>query len=257
MSDPKKDQDVVPQHIKKPDIKEADVPIQVCALAFTGLPRSTYINGQDEDGDCSSTLNPECESALTMLAAQSLDGTDDQCSKISQAISTAMPSECEQFGDFGNSISTTLFQSPSNDPPEDNSTQCDTENIGTAHPLFSTSVRGERSTRGADQNEGFNQTDYDTAIHRVVPFLYSIVSKDEPGTSGWGAKTGLICMRAKDVAAGSRVPSALENSTSEETDATRPPPSTTTPDDRSAAVRSKEMTLAGIIGLAVVAVVFG
>ncbi|KAL8654593.1 MAG: hypothetical protein Q9226_003371 [Calogaya cf. arnoldii] len=182
--------------------------------------------------------------------AGSLNGPDDQCSKIGEAISANVPEVCQQFGDFGDWIPSALFQSPSNEKPENSSTQCDSDDVGTAHPLVSTSVWGEGSTRDAKNGE-FNQTDYDTAIQRVVPFIYSIGA----GASSWGAKTGLICMRAKDVTAGSRVPSPLENGrTSEETDSTRLPP----PDYRSGnALRSKEMTLAGIIGLAVMAVVLG
>ena len=87
---------------------------------------------------------------------------------------------------------------------------CPEDTNNTYHQLFGTS---SPVGRGAS----FNQTQYDELIYRVVPVLTTIVP-DESETSGTGPQSPsstepqalLVCLRAKDVKDGSRVPPALQ-----------------------------------------------
>lgn len=77
-------------------------------------------------------------------------------------------------------------------------------------------------TRDAPDSEALNQTDYNEAICRVVPFLTVIVSNRVGGGgdgSSQSSRAELICLRAKDIAPGSRKPPVLLQATTANTTA--------------------------------------
>ncbi|KAI4183380.1 MAG: hypothetical protein L6R41_005428, partial [Letrouitia leprolyta] len=45
-------------------VEDVDNTFQLYDIAFDDLPRSTYINGQEDSGDCRHTLNRACSRAL-------------------------------------------------------------------------------------------------------------------------------------------------------------------------------------------------
>ena len=90
-------------------LKNRDIPFQVCVIAFEGLTRSTYSKGQDDAGDCLSTLNQDCVTALTRMASQSSGSTLDQCLNLMSRIRYHTPSECQPFGSWGNSWGTSKY----------------------------------------------------------------------------------------------------------------------------------------------------
>ncbi|KAL8646046.1 MAG: hypothetical protein Q9210_006356 [Variospora velana] len=215
--------------------------IQLCSIAFHALPRRVYENGQDDaEGDCSTILSPECRDALQTLAARPGSGSDDRCSTL-DFTSQALP-ECEGFASWGGAISLSVpLQSG-----DESSQGCPTGD-NTTLTLFGIPVSAPD-----DRSTGFNDADYDEGIYRLVPFLSTITS---PSTVSSGnndtfpsttSVSKLLCMRAGDVVAGSRVPPALSNSA----DTRLPAPNGTQADNESSAVRSRELTLAGILGVA-------
>ncbi|KAL8952986.1 MAG: hypothetical protein Q9222_001137 [Ikaeria aurantiellina] len=241
-------------------VEDSDVPFQVCAIALTGLPRSTYIKGQQDNGDCSQTLNTDCANALRNLAAQSVGSGDSGCANIMSQIAQKTPQDCQSFGNFGDAASTTnrltsaLFSKSGTDGNSDEeSTSCPSETDNTAHPLFSFSNTPFDSTT-------FNEAEYDEATYRVIPFLTTVVSNDTQRSGGGfpslSSQTSLLCMRAKDITPGSRSPPALQDTTATTTAAPGPSP---TPDqnDPPTSVASRGLTLSlhtfGPLGLALAA----
>lgn len=73
-------------------IKDEDIPFHVCHTAFYDLPKSTYMNAeaQNDPGDCSAMLSPECIRAITQRAEAS-SGSGD-CGYL---WGTDPPVECE------------------------------------------------------------------------------------------------------------------------------------------------------------------
>ncbi|KAL8691553.1 MAG: hypothetical protein Q9218_003250 [Villophora microphyllina] len=201
-------------------IKNSDIPFQVCTIGFTGLPRNVSMRGQDDNGDCSKTLSPECATALTKLASQSTGAGDDQCGNIATKISSQTPLECQSFGDFG-TLSPTSKSNSATDfisvsiadlsfvalfSKQTVDDKCGDPN-NTVHDLFGTS-NSQRSPTA------FNQTEYDEAIYHVVPFLSVVLTKDNASNGGLSISAPpptLLCMRAKTITPGSRVPAALQD----------------------------------------------
>ena len=122
---------------------------------------------------------------------------------------------------------------------------CDVNSNNTVH-----SLRGI-GWDNHDTAPGFNQTAYDEATYRVIPLL-TIAMFNESVPDQFGRLAGrifhhdsnLICMRAKDVQAGSRIPPAL------------PSPSTGAP-AKSSAIVGRDATLGGVVALALMIMLLG
>ncbi|KAL9016016.1 MAG: hypothetical protein Q9185_006611 [Variospora sp. 1 TL-2023] len=229
--------------VRGDEVPEDAPTVQLCSIAFHALPRSVYENGQDDaEGDCSTILTPECRDALQTLAARPGSGSDDRCSRL-DFTSEALP-ECEGFASWGGATSLSVPLQAD----DDSSQGCRTGD-NTTLTLFGIPVSAPD-----DRSTGFSDADYDEGIYRVVPFLSTITSPStvSSGNEPFPSTTSvskLLCMRARDVVAGSRVPQALSYSA----DTSLPAPSGTQADSESSAVRSQELTLAGILGIALVA----
>ncbi|KAL8827959.1 MAG: hypothetical protein Q9191_002865 [Dirinaria sp. TL-2023a] len=219
-------------------VKDRDIPFQVCAIGFDGLPRKTYSNGQDDPGDCSSTLDQECVTALTKLASQSSGKNLDHCINIMSQIRYHTPPECQPFGNWGKSWGSTIFEPSSNDNAAA-AIGCNTDNNNTVQPLIG--IGDDTLTTVSE----FNETTYDEAIYRVVPVLTTIFSNRSGVGEGSSTlpKSNLICMRAKDVRVGSRAPPALEATESALALNDKA-------DQRSLASRGRQVATSGILALA-------
>ena len=57
-------------------LQNSDFPFQMCAIAFEGLPRATYIKGQQDNGDCLATLSQNCVNTLARIASQKCSGAN-------------------------------------------------------------------------------------------------------------------------------------------------------------------------------------
>lgn len=57
-------------------LQNSDFPFQMCAIAFEGLPRATYIKGQQDNGDCLATLSQDCVNTLARIASQKCSGAN-------------------------------------------------------------------------------------------------------------------------------------------------------------------------------------
>ena len=130
--------------------------------------------------------------------------------------------------------------------------QCFGKDSNTVQTFFGTGLGSE----GAPLNE----TVYDNAIYQVVPFLTTTITNQTlgGGESSSSSQSRLICMRAKDIEAGSKAPPALgasTTSTAPSTSATSAK-STQTPNGKSGAMKSREMTLGGVVGVALLAALF-
>ena len=79
-------------------VPKSDISFHVCVSIFTGIPRETYINGQNDPGDCSSMINQGCIDAMTRLATEA--GRDDEdCETFYERLARDRPAECkEAFG---------------------------------------------------------------------------------------------------------------------------------------------------------------
>ncbi|KAL8707760.1 MAG: hypothetical protein Q9220_007280 [cf. Caloplaca sp. 1 TL-2023] len=229
-------------------VKAGDVPFQVCAIAFTALPRSTYSKGQQDNGDCSQTLNPECAKALTQLASQSQGSGSSLCANIMSQIAQNTPQQCQSFGNFGNAISATLFSKPeAGDSVEESSTNCSAETNTTVHPLFSMSTSPLNTM-------AFNETEYDEAIYRVVPFLTTVVSDTTQigaGASASSSQSSLLCMRAKNITPGSRSPPPLQDATKTTVTASPSPTPDKPKSPKSSAPRGRNLSSLVLLGFAV------
>lgn len=195
-------------------VKDSDNPFQLCAIAFNNLPRSTYIKGQQDSGDCNHTLNPACTEALRSLASSSsgvgVSNGDDiheggaLCANIMSQLAQGTPSACQQFGNFENATSSTLFSKSAAD-----SSSCPAKSDNTVHSLSPIST-------GPFNTTALNLTDYDEAIYRVTPLLITVIKNEWPGngTFFFSSDTEVLCMRATDITAGSRDPPPLQDTTS-------------------------------------------
>lgn len=97
-------------------------------------------------------------------------------------------------------FSSGLFgDSDSESSSDENSTECNSvvTKQNTVHQLFGFDY-GESST--------FNETAYDESIYRIVPFLTSAWLKQATSGGPAWSDTRLVCMRAKNIQAGSRAP---------------------------------------------------
>lgn len=93
------------------DVDDEDIPYGLCAMAFYDLPRETSLQGQDDIGDCKSTLSQDCVDALVQSAnttaasfsagAESSHDVSDLCSRMLSQFSINIPSECQQNSDNG------------------------------------------------------------------------------------------------------------------------------------------------------------
>ncbi|KAL8869600.1 MAG: hypothetical protein Q9174_004155 [Haloplaca sp. 1 TL-2023] len=257
------------------DLEPRDFLFGACAVIFSDLPRASYIDAQDDDGDCSATMGQECRNALISLAGDSItvDTSSDACTNFVQELSNDPPPECESVGDFGSSVSASEFFSkaiseqdtngveldwlgpnPLEARQEDSSADCPSEDDNTVQSLFSVQPSSQRSSGT------FNQTQYDESIYRVIPFLSITTVVDWREGGGGGAffpETRLICMRASNVTAGSRAPPVLRAEEPEETSSpTAPAGSSPTPDRDNAGGRKQIANFGCILALAVMMTLF-
>lgn len=94
--------------------RDLEINYDVCAFIVSDLPRNTYLLGQKDPGDCSTTLTSTCADAINSKAASSAlqwasytgpnmtDGILPRiCQKVAQDIREEMQRECKQ--EFGTS----------------------------------------------------------------------------------------------------------------------------------------------------------
>ncbi|KAI4161392.1 MAG: hypothetical protein LQ342_004944 [Letrouitia transgressa] len=212
-------------------------------MAFYDLPRETSLQGQNDNGDCKSTLSQDCVDAVVQsanstaasftTAAGSSDDVSDLCGDMLRQFSMKIPNECQQMSENGAWLggSAGLFgSSDSGSSPDENSTECNSVETkqNTVHQLFGFDY-GDSST--------FNETAYDDSVYRVVPFLTSAwLKRTTSGGPAW-SDTRLVCMRAKNIQAGSRAP---------------PPPPTT-----GLATRGRFLSLKNLVSFGCVAILLG
>ena len=115
---------------------------------------------------------------------------------------------------------------------------CNTDNNNTIQSLFGTGYSTLTSV------SEFNETEYDEAIYRVVPILTTTIStQNEDGRgSSTPLESNLLCTRAKDIRAGSRVPAVLEATNSALG-------SKVTANKSSSAIRVREVAPGGVLAL--------
>lgn len=132
---------------------------------------------------------------------------------------------------------------PSSDNAAATAIDCNTDNNNTVQPVFG--IGYDTLTTVSELNE----TEYDEAIYRVVPVLITGFSNTTVGGKGSSTspESSVICMRAKDVRAGSRAPPTLEATNS-------PLASNAKPDQRSLASRVREVAAGGVLALALMVV---
>lgn len=104
--------------IETPNLRgfnSSEVPFSICTIAFEGLPKDVYSKGQNDTGDCLSTLNQDCVKAINHFVGNSSDGDPAvQCSDIMYKMSdyeTSLP-ECRQFGFLGGDAMTSSKSLP-------------------------------------------------------------------------------------------------------------------------------------------------
>ncbi|KAL8996346.1 MAG: hypothetical protein Q9169_004112 [Polycauliona sp. 2 TL-2023] len=214
-----------------PGTAPSDIPFHLCMQAMGNLRQDVYANAaaQDgtRDGNCESVLSRECIDAIKEQGLQDA-GRGGTCSAAvfrGTGVGKNVPVECEgafytaekiagpltdvrvPFEDHGSIIGGSLFEKSSDDDDPDEDTEddsADMEACGIAIPDKNSTVHRIFGVSGGPHS---NRTKYDEAVHRVIPFLTVIVSDQDDGTSLSAAE--LVCLRAKDIVAGSRVPEAL------------------------------------------------
>lgn len=100
--------------IDTPTLKDVDnenIPYELCAMAFYDLPRETSLQGQNDNGDCKSTLSQDCVDAVVQsanstaasftTAAGSSDDVSDLCGDMLRQFSMKIPNECQQMSENG------------------------------------------------------------------------------------------------------------------------------------------------------------
>ncbi|KAL8845927.1 MAG: hypothetical protein Q9221_008948 [Calogaya cf. arnoldii] len=186
-------------------VEEKDIPFRVCVKAFTDIPRSTYANvaGQEgtREGSCEPMLSRECVEAMSAKAVKEGGGS---CAEWSNGIARDMPGECKgAFGELAPAaVSTSLFKNEkSNQKRKRETDNCANEN-DKVRDLF-----GGMELQYSDSTE-FNQTVYDEAFYRVTPLLTLVT-----GDASESPRAELLCLRARDVVSGSRVPPAFVQGT--------------------------------------------
>ncbi|KAL8742081.1 MAG: hypothetical protein Q9190_005388 [Brigantiaea leucoxantha] len=269
------------------NLDNTDIPYEVCALALDDLPRSISLQGQDDNGNCLSTLNQGCVDALVRLANTTAAGlrsssgssstTIDPCGNFLNQILSNTPEECQSFSVDaalgGGAIGTGKY-GPSNltFPKKKKKKLFSNQHSSIYLGLFAnpdpTDSPASNNTNCEDdptdqntvhslfsiernfnlQTTTFNATEYDEATYRVTPFLSSAWLKDAPNGGGSAwADTRLICMRAKDIEQGSRTPAPAPVLPAS---TTGPSSTTPTPTPTGAAIRSRDMGLGGVIAAA-------
>ncbi|KAL8668834.1 MAG: hypothetical protein Q9168_006548, partial [Polycauliona sp. 1 TL-2023] len=209
-------------------IPQKQIPFSVCINLFPDIPREKYIiNGQRPaegngkmESDCTSILSRECIDKLVSLAQ---DGGRD-ASKCDNLDQIHPPAECGDVFEFSNTnlnlfdkdSGTSVTVSTSNSTDDDTTSNTNTNTNTNTNDKDSADLPtcgGEQNDDTINRFSGFaigrspalrsdklNETDYDEAIYRVVPFLTTIIAENEE------AQTSLVCLRASDIANGSRVP---------------------------------------------------
>ena len=86
-------------------LKNSDIPFQRCVAGFDALPRSNYIRGQNNSGDCLSTLNQDCVNAIHRLLSKPSASTESVCAEVAYQMTAQTPSECRPFGPWGDPYS--------------------------------------------------------------------------------------------------------------------------------------------------------
>ena len=86
-------------------LKNIDIPFQGCVAGFDALPRSNYIRGQNDSGDCLSTLNQDCVNAIHRLLSKPSASTESVCAEVAYQMTARTPSECRPFGPWGDPYS--------------------------------------------------------------------------------------------------------------------------------------------------------
>ncbi|KAL8996343.1 MAG: hypothetical protein Q9169_004109, partial [Polycauliona sp. 2 TL-2023] len=202
-------------------IPEEDIPFHVCISMYSNLHRETYIvNGQRpsegngrEEGDCTSILNRDCIDRMTTLAKEAAANGDVDCERL---FDIDTPEECEEDfyweGNYFSLFTDKQLYTPVTLTPNEltNSTPgsdnyeasadlftCDDEqNNETIHRFNDFAVAAGDSLESTTLDE----TLYDEMLYQIVPFLTTIVSDDD------SPQASFVCVRASDVADGSRVP---------------------------------------------------
>ncbi|KAL8845926.1 MAG: hypothetical protein Q9221_008947 [Calogaya cf. arnoldii] len=173
-------------------IPEKNVAFHVCVNVFSSIPRETYIStGQNDPGDCSSIFDRPCIDAMKRIAMEA-GPEDGDCNALDRKLAFEEPEECKNA--FGASSRGMGYIEDGDDAPLPT---CGGDRTDSTTHQFS-AISKTPNNRGI-----FNQTDYDEVIHRVVPFLTTIVGDDK------SVQANFVCVRAKDVVEGSRVPPQL------------------------------------------------
>ncbi|KAL9612351.1 MAG: hypothetical protein Q9167_003038 [Letrouitia subvulpina] len=91
------------------DIDDDDIPYEICAMAIYNLPKEKSLQGQDDNGDCKSTLSQDCVNALVQLVnttaasfsagAGASDDVSDLCGRMLSQFT--IPDECQQTSKNG------------------------------------------------------------------------------------------------------------------------------------------------------------
>ncbi|KAL9044892.1 MAG: hypothetical protein Q9214_002002 [Letrouitia sp. 1 TL-2023] len=250
------------------NVDDKDIPYVGCAIRLSDLSRNISLRGQDDNGDCSVALGRDCANALVSFVngrAKGLTGTTEDPCRIFEEFATSFPPECGPYfenGPSGNGGSmSTLDNLPSSlalftsDTTNETTDNLDMGSCPVPY-MADNSVQGLFGVSGLFPDSGddyaFNETLYDEITYVVTPFLTTAWLKEIKGyiASNVWTDTRLICMRAKDVQDGSRIPEPVQ----------QPPPAGTsgtsaaTPSPTGLAAKGRELSIAGVIGTGFIAI---
>ncbi|KAL8627588.1 hypothetical protein Q9189_006710 [Teloschistes chrysophthalmus] len=193
------------------NLESVDLPYLGCLVAFIGLPHDTTVRGQDDSGDCVKAMDRKCVDDVTMTAksiARQASGTDREAETVCASIvSMSVPNSCSKYTAKNTLMLTGSVVSARNstNPNGTSLTHPSCPLPAPTHPPSSAHLSWSTARSPTD-----NTTAYDRALTRLTPVITAVWAKNgtQPAGEGW-SDARLVCMRARDVRGGSRVPKGV------------------------------------------------
>jgi hypothetical protein len=205
-----------------------DLPYWGCVFLLQGFKQEPISNGTNDSSSCNGVFDSDCYNTITSVATSSawkfntnVASIAPVCRDIGQAITSPIPSQCKNspwssFIQAGKSLAA-MFTSVMAlvVPPEHllMRTKVPFGDIGSTSGTCNNKVFNGSATQApilsldSDISTPGNFTDYDTWVRRASPILMTVFKKTFVGDQSprW-ADSRLVCLTAKSITAGSRVP---------------------------------------------------
>lgn len=206
-----------------------DLPYSGCAILLTGFSSPRTSTGTNDSNTCDGVFDTACYNAILIaVSIFELENSVSSIANVCQTILATPPSQCNGYAWSGVFSTRKVFPAPVQTlsfhsltptaihanvplpPPEPfgNPDFFDNGNTSCSPSIFNGSathgaIVGQESSLSSPLT---NYTTYDAWVRRATPLILTAFTKNITKQTPRWADTRLVCLTAKDVTSGSRVP---------------------------------------------------